>query len=45
MSGRKNRAAVLLGRMAKGKPKRFSLAERMKRRERMIALNKRRSSP
>ncbi len=36
----KNKAAQELGRMARGVPKNFSRAERQRRRERMLALNR-----
>lgn len=38
----KNPAAVALGRMAKGKPKSYSKAERTRRKRLMDAINKRR---
>lgn len=40
----KNPAAVALGKLAAGKPKRFSRAERERRRQRMIAMNEQRKA-
>ena len=37
-----NRAAQALGRLARGKPKNYSLAERARRRARMLEINRRR---
>jgi hypothetical protein len=41
----KNKHASALGRLARGKPKNFSAAERKRRRQRMREINARRITP
>lgn len=43
MTAPKNKAAQALGRLGRGKPKRYSDAEREKRRQRMHAINERKA--